>query len=378
VIQLPGNSGKAANNRRNPVILPYRGYGSRQKIFLMGRVVRQPAFGDGRLRKIFIPLRRKGSMMDLLNLGRRFFQWGIAGAELRARSGRIQQTVRTDRDGYFRIHMHPGPMPVAEAFWHPVDLQLIRPFHPAANATGEVFVPPAGGGFVVISDIDDTVMVTGVANKLKMLWRLFVESAQSRVAFPGVAAFYRALHGGPSGSDMNPMLYVSRGPWSIYELLDAFFNLHAIPVGPILFLREWGITLQRPLPSKGKGHKLAMILKMLSVYADLPFVLIGDSGQHDPEIYAHIVRKYPGRVLAIYIRDVSRGSERNRSIASLARKVLNAGSSLVLASDSYTMARHAAEHDLISPAALSDIIREREADGVVGTSSSSIKGAGKK
>ena len=147
----------------------------------------------------------------------------------------------------------------------------------------------------MISDIDDTVIETGVANKLKMLWNLFMQGPRSRVAFPGIAALLQALHRGASGHEQNPMLYVSRGPWSIHDTLDEFFNLHRIPVGPILFLREWGLTLQRPLPRRAQDHKLELIRNMLALYRHLPFILIGDSGQRDPEIYTQVVREHPGR-----------------------------------------------------------------------------------
>jgi phosphatidate phosphatase APP1 len=83
-----------------------------------------------------------------------------------------------------------------------------------------------------------------------MLWRLFVEDAQSRVAFPGVAALYRALHAGVSGQEANPILYVSRAPWGLYDILDEFFDLHGIPVGPVLFLREWGSRGRAPCHAK--------------------------------------------------------------------------------------------------------------------------------
>ena len=156
---------------------------------------------------------------------------------------------------------------------------------------------------MVISDIDDTVMFTGVANKLAMVWRLFVEDAASRVAFPGVAALYRALHAGAGGAEGNPMLYVSRAPWGLYEMLSEFFQRHAIPVGPVLFLREWGLAWTHPLPRRAEDHKQELIAHMLALYADLPFVLIGDSGQHDPEVYAQIVEGHPGRVRAVYIRN---------------------------------------------------------------------------
>src|SRR5690606_15856540 len=153
-----------------------------------------------------------------------------------------------------------------------------------------------------------------------------------------------------------------RGPWSIYDVLDEFFNLHRIPIGPVLFLREWGMTLQRPLPRRAQDHKLELIRNMLALYRDLPFVLIGDSGQRDPEIYAQVVREHPGRALAIYIRNVSRDPARHRAIEDLALEVLAAGSSLLLAADSLAMAEHAAERGLIAPDAVAEVASERDTE----------------
>jgi hypothetical protein len=100
---------------------------------------------------------------------------------------------------------------------------------------------------------------------------------------------------------------------------------------------------------------------MLALYGDLPFLLVGDSGQRDPEIYAQVVREHPGRVLAIYIRNVSRRPRRLRAIEALAREVVEAGSSLLLAADSFAMAAHAAERGLIAPEALAEVLAERVA-----------------
>jgi phosphatidate phosphatase APP1 len=224
-----------------------------------------------------------------------------------------------------------------------------------------LFVPPRTARYVVISDIDDTVIHTGVAQKVIMLWRLFVEGARSRVAFPGVAAFYRALHRGATGGELNPLLYVSRGPWSLYDVLDEFFRIHGIPVGPILFLREWGLSWRHPFPRRATDHKLTLIRHMLALYGDLPFLLVGDSGQRDPEIYAQVVREHPGRVLAIYIRNVSQRPHRIRAVEALAREVVEAGSSLLLAADSFAMAAHAAERGLIAPEAFAHVLAERVA-----------------
>ncbi|MGH6885884.1 MAG: App1 family protein [Geminicoccales bacterium] len=342
----------AASSQGPFVLQPYRGYGSREEVFLIGRVFRQPTFGSSV---------REGMLgRQLIDIARGVLRHGTAGATLVARFCGAEQRVATDRDGYFRIHLHPARPPPADRLWHPVSLELIEPAR--VRAEGELFVPPATCRYVVISDIDDTVMYTGVASKAKMLWRLFLRGARSRVAFPGVAALLSALHRGRSGAELNPMLYVSRGPWSIYEVLDEFFNLHRIPIGPLLFLREWGLTLQRPFPRRAKDHKLELIRNMLALYRDLPFVLIGDSGQRDPEIYARIVREHPGRVLAIYIRNVSRGPGRHRAIGQLALEVVDAGSSLLLAADSLAMARHALEHGLVPPEALSEVREERKVE----------------
>ena len=240
----------------------------------------------------------------IANLARRLLRRGVGDAPLAVSLAAREQLVGTDRDGYFRVHLRPAEPVPPDRLWHTMKLELLAP---PFSQMDELFIPPPTARLVVISDIDDTVMHTGVGNKVSMLWRLFLQRAENRVAFPGVAALLQALHRGADGTEHNPMLYVSRAPWSIYEVLESFFRQHDIPVGPVLFLREWGMTLQRPLPRRGKGHKLELIRNMLDLYRDLPFILIGDSGQRDPEIYARIVREHPGRVLAIYIRNVSRG-----------------------------------------------------------------------
>lgn len=338
-----------AQGRHAIVLQPYRGYGSRQEMFLMGRVFRQPGSAA--------KSQEQASRRDLKDLARLFLRRGIGDAVLRVRLGEVRQRVITDRHGYFRVHLHLPQPPPSDRLWHDLDIELIRPV--SVTTKGEFFVPPAASRFVVISDIDDTVMETTVDNKIAMFQRLFLQTAEKRVAFPGVASFYRALHLGVSGRELNPMLYVSRAPWSIYEMLERFFRLHEIPVGPILFLREWGFTLGHPLPHRIKDHKLNLIRGMLSMYNHLPFILIGDSSQQDPEIYARIVEEHPGRVLAVYIRNVTRAPERRQAIEMLAKRVVSSGCSLVLGADSFIMAEHAVEHGLISSDALSKVLRER-------------------
>ncbi len=332
-------------------IEPYRGYGNDRELHLMGRVYRQPGRDAS----------TAPEQGDLWASLKRLVRRGAPGRAVTARFGDASQRVVTDRDGYFHVRLRLHRPPASDAHWQRVTLQLHLPSGSSAMAAGEVYVPPPSARFVVISDIDDTVMWTGVANKARTFWRLFAEGAASRTAFPGVPALYRALH----GAQGNPLLYVSRGPWSIYSMLEVFFRAHQIPVGPVLFLREWGISLRHPLPRRAPEHKLALIRQMLDLYADLPFVLIGDSGQHDPETYARVVREHPGRVSAIYIRNVSSNDvARIRAIEWLSREVSRAGSSLMLAADSVAMAEHAAVNGLVPEQTPADVAAEyRSATG---------------
>jgi phosphatidate phosphatase APP1 len=344
---------RTARGRRGVVLQPYRGYGSRKRVFLIGRVFRQSdAPGAQGIWDL------KGNLRDV---ARRIRRRAVAGARVRGHFYGAEAVVETDRDGYFRLDFAPGGPVPEDRLWHPLRLTLEGP-EPVESA-GEVFIAPPRARFAVISDIDDTVMHTGVANKAVMLWRLFVQGAESRTAFPGVSALYRALHAGASGDDANPMLYVSRAPWGIYDILDAFFQRHVIPVGPIMFLREWGLSWKRPLPRRAREHKRELIDAIMDLYDEMPFVLIGDSGQHDPEVYRHVVERHGDRVLAVYIRDVSTGGDRGDEIEAMAQAVARAGSHLVLAPDSAAMAEHAAGLGLIVPEAVAVVVGASEAGG---------------
>ncbi|GJD96667.1 App1 family protein [Methylobacterium iners] len=351
LLALAARPVRKSQGRGGTVIEAYRGYGTSEEIFLIGRVFRQ-SHPDRQVSPNAI-------RANLRNIVRRIRRRKVTGASVTARFGRAEVSVVTDRDGYFRVHLRAHSVPSSNSAWHPVSLTLDG--EPPVNVLGQVYIPPATCRFVVISDIDDTIMHTGVANKLKMLWRLFVADADSRVAFPGAAALCQAFHVGVTGAEANPMLYVSRAPWGIYDMLGEFFQQHEIPVGPVLFLREWGLSWRHPLPRKAEDHKHQLISHMLSLYRDLPFVLIGDSGQHDPEVYAKIVSDHPGRVLAVYVRNVSRDAGRIGEIEHLAASIATAGSSLVLAADSMAIAKHAVRLGLIAPDRLGAVLGEQSA-----------------
>jgi phosphatidate phosphatase APP1 len=322
---------------QGPVVIDtYRGYASKEALFMVGRVMHQPTrdapsdFSDA------------ASLWDVM---RRMRRRGVSGARLIATVDGQRQGLITDRDGYFSLRMRLRTPLRPQRASAQVHLQLIKPAE--AEAIGEVVIAQPQSRFMVISDIDDTVVATGVANKTKMISRMLLKSADSRVAFAGVAEFYQQLHAGRTGREDNPLLYVSRGPWVIYETLEAFFKLHRFPGHPVLFLREWGLRFRPPFVRRDYDHKIEMINELLAVSPDLPVVLIGDSGQHDPEMYGDVVKSWPGRVRLVLIRDVTRGG-RDQAVAEIAEAFAATGTPFVLAERSEEMAEAALAAGLIA------------------------------
>lgn len=348
------------------MIQAYRGFGSNERLYLRGRVLENEG--------ITPPEDNDSLWENLLNMYRRFESDEVPHAILRARFQGREQVIAADEEGFFEAWIRPSePLPEGQ-LWHTVELELLEPLRPGdppVRAEGQVFVPPTNAQFGVISDIDDTVLLTEAAHLLRMARNVFMGNARTRLPFKGVAAFYRALFKGARVSDQatgaqgwayNPLFYVSSSPWNLYDLLSEFFHLQDIPFGPVLLLRDWGISENEVLAFGHHSYKLASIQKILSVYPRLPFILIGDSGQEDPEIYADVVAQHPDRILAIYIRNVSHDLERPEAIRSLARRVADAGSTLILADDTLPMAEHAASMGWIMPETLPVIQEQKEAD----------------
>jgi phosphatidate phosphatase APP1 len=358
---------------RPPIMIrPYRGFGTQERLYLKGRVLED--------RGIVLAEDNDSLWENLVNMYKRFESDEIPHARVRWRFQGVEQEVVTDEEGYFEVWIEPvQPLP-EDRWWHSVDLELVAPLREnelPARAEGQVFVPLPGCQFGVISDIDDTVLQTNAAHLLRMARTVFLGNARTRLPFKGVGAFYRALFSGASMASpaagtaaagdvqpgpANPLFYISSSPWNLYGLLSEFFNLQNIPIGPILMLRDWGISESEFLPTGHRSHKLQSIEKVMGLYRDLPFILIGDSGQEDPEIYAEAVGEYPRRILAIYIRNVSRDLKRPEAIRELAKRVTEAGSTLILVDDTLPLAEHAAQQGWISPQALEEIRAEKEAD----------------
>ncbi|MBC6996439.1 DUF2183 domain-containing protein [Neolewinella lacunae] len=278
----------------------YVGFGREDYLFLTGRVLRDRGISRGE---------RDNLLDNIVNNFKRLNSREITGAEVDICWGHHTFRRITDSEGYFHVEHHCAPEDevVSEhGLWHEAEV-IVRstPFDgPVDFVSHSDVVVPSAADFGVISDIDDTILQTDVTSRLKLktMVHTLLKNAGNRRAFAGVADFYQALALGTDGEGFNPFFYVSNSPWNLYDLLADFVQLHHFPRGPIL-LRDFGLPAEDALFSY-RTHKADMVRKILTTYPTMPFILVGDSGEHDTDIYLEAARNNPGRILAIYIRDV--------------------------------------------------------------------------
>ncbi len=282
---------------RPALAIPFRGFGAHDKIWLQGRVLRD--------RRIVVSP-HDSIWRNLVNNYKRFGSHKIPGALLDVRIGDNQFHLVTDNKGYFQYHGPlANPITLQQGGWVECSIHLLGTLGEVFDyqCKGEILLP-GNASFGIISDIDDTIIKTGLTSllKLKAVYLTLARNAFGRQAFQTVPDFYRALQAGPGGASQNPIFYVSNGPWNLYDLLKDFIELNNLPKGPIL-LRDFGLSRRRLLAPPA-NHKPESITRIIQTFPHLPFVLIGDSGERDTDIYLDIARRFPGRILGIFIRDV--------------------------------------------------------------------------
>lgn len=336
------------------MIFPFLGYGTNRKIYLRGRV-----FED---KGEIITTSADGKRRNLVNLYRRFATDEVPFARVRTIFREVESEVVADDEGYFKIEIEDFEPAESDSLFHEIEIELLEPKQisgETARAVGQVLVPPPTAKFGIISDLDDTVIATNVTNKLKMLLTVALQNEHTRVPFEGVAAFYRALRKGVNDEN-NPIFYVSSSPWNLYPFLVEFLKLHDIPRGT-LFLKDFGNhTIFNS--SDHATHKIESIERILNTYPQLKFVLIGDNGESDPEIYSEVVRNFPERIKTIYIRSIHKDAEKLSRLNELIVEIAKSNVQLILAEDTEFAAIHAAAEGYIHPNELENIRIKKEID----------------
>src|SRR3954452_23793758 len=276
---------RARRRGQVPTVIPYTGYGSTTWVRVLGRGLLTP--------------RRPSKHPESVRGWRSFTSVAVNKAKVRVQVGDHEHIVEADHGGVIDVRLEADLTPG----WHRVSLQSIDPEGPNAPANeAPVFIVDAEERLGIISDIDDTVMVTALPRPLLAGWNTFVLNEHARTPTPGMAVLYDRLH---RAHPRSPVLYLSTGPWNVAPTLTRFLSRNLYPAGPLL-LTDWGPTPDRWFRS-GQEHKRNALRRLAAEFPNIRWLLIGDDGQHDPKIYEDFASEHPDRVAAVAIRQLSPG-----------------------------------------------------------------------
>ncbi|MBF0815004.1 DUF2183 domain-containing protein [Microbacterium paludicola] len=272
---------RARRHGRKPTVLVFPGYGGEGWVRVLGRVLIVP------------PTKRtKSGELASVRGWRSFLGIPVGYSTVRITIGDETHEVVADRGGVIDARIEAK----LEPGW-----QLVR-MAVEDGEPGESLVQIVAPGMRhgVVSDVDDTVMVTALPRPLLAAWNSFVLDEHARQPVPGMAVLLGRLTRQQQGL---PMVYLSTGAWNVAPTLTRFLNRHLFPAGSLL-LTDWGPTHDRWFRS-GSDHKATNLRRLAEEFPDVRWLLIGDDGQHDDAIYTAFASEYPQSVAGVAIRRLS-------------------------------------------------------------------------
>ncbi len=309
-------------------VLPYVGHGTTSRLHLRARTVARRRRGR----------QHSGVGATLLSAMGHYLSAELAGVQVSAQVGGRTARAVSDDEGYLDISLSVDLTPG----WHPVTFRLEDE---GSAVVGKALVVDPAARLGIVSDIDDTIIHTGLTRLVEAIRTTLFVAEDARVAIPGAAEFYTNLVAADGGRA--PVFYVSTGAWNLHVVLYRFLERHGFPLGPML-MTDWGPGGKWLFRENSVAFKSRTILERIDEHPQLRWVLVGDSGQHDPEAYAAVARARPDKLRAIYIREVPPQSPgRGDRVRELAEEMGTLGVPLLLIRDSRAAAEHARELGLL-------------------------------
>ena len=340
-----------------PEIIAYRGFTNGKEVFMSGLITEEKG-----LQK---PENYKTKWQNALAMIKRYSGDEFPDVELKVEVDNKIIESKTDANGFFRIE---GSLNIdtqaPHIQWLPYTCSTIivdNEKEYRLNSSSEILSPVASSKFGVISDIDDTIIVSHSTRILRKLFLMLSRNSRTRKPFSGAAAFYRALNAGVNGDEHNPFFYVSSSEWNLYDLLDDFCSYNRFPKG-VFMLKELISNIWEFRKSGGGTHeqKYDNIHRIFDAFPNMKFILIGDNGQSDPEIYSHIAEEYSDRIIVVYIRTVRK--RKTKKTQKITDQLKRKGIDMLSLKDSYKASIDAISRGLISPYSEPSIRVEKEAD----------------
>lgn len=290
------------------IVKVYHGYGHMHDLIVFGHVFQSAPTMPAKFTNNML-----GNIFHLLKL---FFVKPVRGIKVRLQwNNQVLESI-TEKDGFFKFEWKSHA--AIAAGWHQVTIiALDDADNIICTGDGKIFVPHSTQ-YAIISDIDDTVLVSYSATIFKRLRVLFSKNPHTRKTFEDVATHYRLLAAANTTDAIpNPFFYVSSSEWNLYDYLNEFFKHNHLPKGAFLLnqVKQW-YQLIKTGKTKHEG-KFIRVARIMTTFPKQQFILLGDNSQKDPEIYASVAEKMPGKVFAVYIRNVNSKKE-NSTIQLLA------------------------------------------------------------
>lgn len=287
-------------------VVAYTGYGDPDEVRLFARVVLgrpgEPDTHEGVLHTHDAdhePVTRRG--------WRNFVTAPVVRAPVTVRVGEATHQAVTDRGGYLDVSLAGHGLAPG---WHRARVQAGSGGDrdtaadagsvPGDGADADVLVIDPQVRHGVVSDIDDTVMVTHLPRPFIAAWNTFIRSETAREPVRGMAALYSSLLADRPGT---PIFYLSTGAWNTAHTLTRFLRRHRFPVGPLL-LTDWGPSNTGWFRS-GQEHKRAALRALAEQFPQIRWVLVGDDGQHDPQLYGEFAAEHTAGVEVVAIRELT-------------------------------------------------------------------------
>ncbi len=271
---------------------PFLAFGNDRDVFFKGRVIK--AYTQKR------PSSRNNWFSNIISAAKRYSGSSVPLAKVGITFQEKSYTVCTDENGVFELQI--GDSRPSTEQNELATFQVVEPVT-RKSLIAHMEVTRYSGSMGVISDIDDTIIISHSTDIGKKFWLSISKNAYTRRPLPGVSEFYKKI----TDDKSLPIFYVSSSDWSLFDLIKDFLRYRHIPEGPIL-LKDKHINLRNIWKSGGgdHSHKLQKIELLMEMFPKMQFHLIGDSGQHDPEIYAQVIQDYPGRVKNVFVRIVGK------------------------------------------------------------------------
>lgn len=278
-----------------PILQLYRGYANEQELIVMGHVFKRTYEYDF----------QKKNFKNATSIINQFRIKTIPNFDVYLKIGDQEIHTKTLDDGYFKFCI-----PLEKEFnfgWMEYEVS-IRYKTEILTSKGS-FIRPHHGNLGIISDIDDTFLISHTHNFFKKIYILLFKSVNDRKVFKDVVPHYQALSsaGRNNKEEENAFFYISSSEWNLYHFIVRFSKIHELPRAVILLkdIRR-GIT---DFFMSGRGnhnHKFDKIKHVLEFYPNLKYVLLGDDSQHDPILYENICKIFPVTVKAVYIRQTGK------------------------------------------------------------------------